>query len=350
MRSDGKVTFGARVLKTGVAVTLALYASMLLQSTPSVIAAVAAIFAMQPSIYRSWRYFREQLQTNTVGAVLALLAGKVFSNDPMIVGIICIIVIMICLKIKMEETVGITLVTVIAVMEASGQWHFALNRFLFSLIGIGSACLINVILIPPKPRIQFIAHIHGVFSTLSLLLRTAISDEIKENIFRDEKQGLESSLKSLADKYNLFEEESKKLRRAKYRQIRHVVVYKQMLNTLQKGLEVLDVIEQHFFQTVRTPELNQLFDRHIERLIHYHEHVLLKFDEKLKSETYEFSEMEEENGQFMQKFMNMYTESQEGMFRLSIVASVMYDYGYQIARLEKLVDQFLKNTEEQTAV
>src|SRR6476646_3368993 len=99
------MTFGARMFKTGIAVTVSLYISELLGFTPPVIAAVAAIFAMQPSIYRSWRYLLEQLQTNVLGATLALLAGMIFSNNPIAIGIVCILVIIICLRMGMEETI-----------------------------------------------------------------------------------------------------------------------------------------------------------------------------------------------------------------------------------------------------
>ena len=72
------MVFGARVWKTGIAVALALYISAWLEFTPPVIAAVAAIFAMQPSIYRSWRYFLDQLQTNIIGAAIRFAGGYVF--------------------------------------------------------------------------------------------------------------------------------------------------------------------------------------------------------------------------------------------------------------------------------
>jgi uncharacterized membrane protein YgaE (UPF0421/DUF939 family) len=339
------MTFGARMLKTGIAVTISLYISELLGFTPSVIAAVAAIFAMQPSIYRSWRYFLEQLQTNTLGAVIALIAGMVFSNEPIIIGLVCILVIMICLRINMEEAVGLTLVTVIAVMEASGQWHFALNRFLQMLIGISAAFLINVLFFPPKPRVQFVALIQSVFTKMSLLLRTAISDEMREAVSREEKQGLESALQSLTDKYKLYEEEFKKLKRATYSDSRSLVVYKQMLQTLHKGWEVLDTIEEHYFRTCRTPQWDAFFDSQLEQLMKYHEHILLKFEQKLKTESSEMDLLEEQNDQFLQTFMSQYTESGESMFRLSIVAAAIYDYGLQAIRLDKLVEQFHRGTD-----
>lgn len=69
------MAFGARMFKTGLAVTLALYMAMLLDFKSPVVAAIAAIFAMQPSIYRSWRYFLDQLQTSTLERFWPCLAA-----------------------------------------------------------------------------------------------------------------------------------------------------------------------------------------------------------------------------------------------------------------------------------
>jgi len=326
------------MLKTGIAVTLSIYISVWLNYTPPVIAAVAAIFAMQPSIYRSWRHFLEQLQTITLGAAIAMLAGMFLSNAPIAVGVVCILVIMLCIKLKMVESIGLTLVTVVAVMEASGQWEFALNRFLLSMIGIVSAFAINIVFLPPKPKTQFNDQIHAVFTQLSLLLRTAVSDEIKEKVFREEKQGLQDRLHGLRDKYKLLEEESKKLKRSKYRQTRQIVVYKQMLHTLEKGYEVLDAVQEHFFQAERTEEINKSYDRHLEKLIKFHEHVLLKFDDKVKPNSWDSASIEEANSRFIQQATEYYAEKHEGALRLFIVAGAMFDYGYQTARLDRLVD------------
>lgn len=330
------MTFGARMVKTGLAVTLALYAVSLFGLSSPVLAGVAAIFAMQPSIYRSWRYLIDQLQTNTLGAILAVLGGMFLSNEPIAVGLVCIVVIMICLRLKMGETIGTTLVTVIAVMEASGQWEFALTRFSLSLIGILAAFIINVTIAPPKPKVQFNALIKQTFERLSLLLRTAISDEIKETVFRHEKKELENEIILLVDKYKLMEEEQKKLKRSIFTHARQLVVYKQMLNTLRKGFDVLDSIEQHYFQAVRTPDLNQAFDLHLEKLIKYHEHILWKFDDKLKPNNHEEAWIERENDEFLRNMLDKYAETREGILRLSIVSAEIYEYGHQLERLDRL--------------
>lgn len=330
------MALGPRVLKTGIAVTLTLYLSMLLKFQTPVIAAVAAIFAMQPSIYRSWRYFLDQLQTNTLGAAIAMGAGMILPNDPLTVGITCIVVIMICLKMKMGETIGLTLVTVIAVMEASGQWGFALSRFFQTLTGIGSAFVINILFFPPKPDVQFLKQIDAVFHRLSLLLRTAISDEIKESSFRTEQHALLTDMQSLQEKFKLFEEETKKIKRAKYRRSRQIVVYKQMLNTLLKGYEVLEAIENHYFQSPRSEHVKHMFDEHLELLTKGHEHVLLKLEDKVKPDSGHMDSIEAENEKFLHDAMRSGIQSEEGERRLLIVAAACYEYGFQIVRLDRL--------------
>ncbi|MEO3946799.1 aromatic acid exporter family protein [Gorillibacterium sp. CAU 1737] len=354
------MTFGARVLKTGVAVTLALYASTFLHLSPPVIAAIAAVFAMQPSIYRSWRYFWEQIQTNTMGALLAVAALHFFQNAPIAVGLVVILVIMLCLKMKMEDTLGLTLVTVIAVMEApSGQLDFALNRFLLSCIGIVCAFLVNLLLLPPKPHKQYTEQVHKVFERLSLLLRTLISDEIKETVYQEEKKKLLGQIKGLSDKYNLFEEEHRKLRKPSYSGSRRLVVFKQMLTTLVRGADILDRVEEHYFSSDRPKGTDDRFDHHVERLIKQHEHTLLKFENKLKVDAENAPMDEEENRAFLEKMLQLSAFPSEQAadgegeksamsgvsavrLRLALVASSIFDYGYQVARLDKLVVQTMK--------
>ncbi|WP_310549998.1 FUSC family protein [Paenibacillus glufosinatiresistens] len=331
------MTFGARVLKTGLAVTLALYLSTLLKFPSPVSAGIAAIFAMQPSIYRSWRHFLEQVQSSTVGAIIALGAGVLLSNEPLIVGLVCILVIMLSMKMNRSDTIGLTLVTVISVMEASGQWQFALNRFLMLMTGIVSAFVINVAVFPPKPRKQYINQLQNVFNSLSLLLRTSISHEMKESVFRDQKNGLEKSIRSLTDKYALFEEEQKKLKRPKLSQTKQMVVYKNLLNSLQRGYEVLDAIDRHYFQSERGETTDMLFDSHLEQLIRYHEHILLKFENKIKPGVSETEPLEAANDAFLERAILNYTGPEQ--LRLSIVAGAIYDYGYQLERLDKVADQ-----------
>ena len=64
---------GARIVKTGVAIVLALFIAELLGLPNPVFAGIAAIFAIQPSIYRSYLTIIEQIQGNVIGAVIAII-------------------------------------------------------------------------------------------------------------------------------------------------------------------------------------------------------------------------------------------------------------------------------------
>jgi hypothetical protein len=143
------------------------------------------------------------------------------------------------------------------------------------------------------------------------------------------------------------EEEYKKLRGKQFSKIRDLVVYHQMLIALRKGLDVLDAIEEHYFQTDREHRPDAEFDRQMERLSKFHEHVLLKFDEKLKeTDPPEVELMEAESARFLREITGSFAERPDDELRVSIVASALFDYSYHIGRLDKLVEQYHRGTEE----
>ncbi|MFD3203724.1 aromatic acid exporter family protein, partial [Bacillus sp. LR_5] len=53
---------GARIFKTGIAITLALYLASWIGLPAPIFAGIAAIFAIQPSIYRSFLIIIDQVQ------------------------------------------------------------------------------------------------------------------------------------------------------------------------------------------------------------------------------------------------------------------------------------------------
>ena len=112
---------GPRVIKTGIAVTLALYICSIFDLDSAVFAGMAAIFTIQPSIYRTWKQVWNQVETNTLGAIIALLGLYFLGSDPFSIGLVMIIVILISLKLKMANTISLTLVTVLAIMSAPGN-------------------------------------------------------------------------------------------------------------------------------------------------------------------------------------------------------------------------------------
>lgn len=337
------MTIGARVLKTGMAVALSIFLSELFGFPSPIITAIAAIGTIQPSIYRSWQQVWDQLQTNVLGAVIALAAVRLFGISAISVGLVCILVIMISIRLKMESTITVTLVTVVAVMEANSQGiGFAIERFLMVMTGIGAAFAVNVIIIPPRPRRQFAEQVKQAYAQLSLLLRTAISNEMKEQVYREEKDKLHATLRKLEDRYKLFEEERKILARTKSKHARQLLVSMQSIKALQKGSDLLDMVEEHYFASIGAGEWAKRFDRHIEDLTKFHEYILLKQENKMKPGAFDAPQEDKLIADLAEYFI----EDPDKHRRLVFVASSMFEYAYHLRRLNKVIDHIQQRGEE----
>jgi len=132
---------GARILKTGLAVVAAYYVCGWLNLEPTLLVVVAAVLTTLPSVYLSIRFFIDQLQANTIGAVLGVAAAAALGNDPLAIGLAVIVVILINMVLKLESTISLSIVTVIAVMEEPDA---AIIRFVLIMTGVVLATVINV--------------------------------------------------------------------------------------------------------------------------------------------------------------------------------------------------------------
>ncbi|TLS49457.1 aromatic acid exporter family protein [Paenibacillus antri] len=331
------VTIGARVVKTGIAVALALYITHQLGLKGVTIAGVAAIFAIQPSVYKSWQHMLEQVQTNTLGAILALGVSLVMPVNEVVVGLTCIAVILITLALRMETTVTLTLVTTIVVLEAGGEWMYALERFSTILIGIASAFLVNAVVMPPNHRKQFLDGYREALGTMSLLLRTAVSDELKEGEAKSQRDKLNDTVRKISERYGMLEEEWRKWKRFRPQPGRHLVVQKQMVRAMTVGQLVLDAVQVHYFPQRKDDSADRAFDDALEELIRYHEYALLKYEGKMKPGEQLYDKIGELTERLLRDAIESVGGEPKGSVSLVVVASAIYEYGRQLRRLDKMV-------------
>lgn len=336
------ITLGPRVLKTGIAVALALYLTKWIGLEPPVFAAIAASFTIQPSIYRSWKQVLEQFQANLVGAIIAVASIYLFGNNPVVIGLVTMIVIIISLKLKMESSISLTVITVL-IMMSSQEFEgiiTAAHKFLIVLVGMGSAFLVNLIVYPPYFNKNFTGKMDSSFKTLSLLIRTAISNELTEKTFQTQWVQLRKDIAKLEELYKILDEEREKISKFKPLDVRELVVFKQMLACLHHGLRLLDIVEDHFFQSRPPQEESREFDDHLEELIQYHELILLKYSGKIKE--FNVDPIVQESGNFLESIMEDKAMDRNNRLRLTIIGSAIYDYAFQLKRLDDLIDQYQK--------
>jgi uncharacterized membrane protein YgaE (UPF0421/DUF939 family) len=340
------ITLGPRVLKTGVAVALAIYITRWLGLEPPVFAAIAATFTIQPSIYRSWKQVLEQFQANLLGAIIAVASIYLFGNNPIVIGLVTVVVIVISLKLKMEGSISLTLITVL-VMMSSQEFEgiiTAANKFIIVLVGMGSAFVVNLIVSPPNFNKNFNEKMDSSFKTLSLLMRTAISNELTEKTFQTQWAQLRKDIAKLEELYKILDEEREKISKVKSLDVRELVVFKQMLSCLHQGLRLLDIVEDHFFQSRPQQEDANEFDDQLEELIQYHEMILLKYSGKIKE--LQVDRIVHDSGVFLESIMDDKSIDRNDRLRLAIIGAAIYDYAFHLDRLNDLVEQYHKRKQD----
>ncbi|MBO8173393.1 MAG: aromatic acid exporter family protein [Bacillaceae bacterium] len=352
---------GARIIKSGVAVVLALYAAYIFELEPPVFAAIAAFLTVQPSLYRSWKHMLEQIQGNVIGAILAITGVLALGNSPVIIGLMVITVIVINLSLKLNNSIPLTILTVLAVMEVpEGDYlAFAINRFLLIMTGIMSSIIINVIFIPPRYDSRLLDQIKVTGDHMSLLLRRMTDQELEEKAYREEKEQLLNHLKKAEELFSLYQEERTYFKKFKFAKSRKLVVYKQMIRTLQKGVDMIRTLERHLYPS--TPIQKDIVEdlrHHLSVITSYYEKVMMKFEGKIRiNHPHEQAEeVFEGNRELLLELMQQYTPEFETSFdkdeksqekerrkpwlHLFLIIATLIEFANQLDYLDKIIENY----------
>lgn len=338
---------GARILKTGIAITLAIYAATLLQLSSPVFAGISAIFALQPTVYRSYKTLTNQFQANVIGAVLAIIFTLVFGNSPIVIGFTCIIMLSIALRFNMKDYVSIALVTIVAIMESSGDsfLYFALLRFATTFVGLISASLINLIFFPPKHEERLFQELEQQTKDMSSWIRISIHQAADYMAMKDEIDRHREALIKLRYFYLLYKEEYQtKLRKDSYTKARRLVLFRKMVAATDETFAILKLIHKFEHQLQHLPDdLQSCIKLNLENLITYHEQVLLRFAEKVKLDSNHYFTDEVQLGyeELLQHFTSFTKEDNDMEFvHLIQLFSSITTYKEKVETLDELIHSY----------
>lgn len=350
---------GARIFKTGVAIVFSLFIADLLQLPSPVFAGIAAIFAIQPSIYRSYLTVTEQIQGNLIGAVIAVVFTLVFGNDFIAVGFAAIVAITLMLKLKLEKTISLALVTVIAIMEIQGDEFlvFALLRFVTMLVGVISAFIVNLVFLPPKFEKKLFNAIHYTQDEIIRWLRIAVRHASDHQSTKQTIHQLKDRLVRVDQLYSFFKEErgyTKKTTRTKGRKL---VVYRELISTSYKSLDVLKRLHLHEHELTQLPEhFRMMVKERLDALLTYHEQLHLKFIGKLRPEHMEWNDSEAflQRQEVMDIFVKQITitqmEEEFSSYHLLHLLSSILKYEEQLEHVDTLITSYQNFHSEELTV
>ncbi|MBU8880605.1 FUSC family protein [Bacillus sp. FJAT-29790] len=339
---------GARVLKTGIAIILSLFLSELFQLPSPVFAGIAAIFALQPTIYRSFLSIIEQVQGNAIGAAIAVIFVLIFGNDLFIIGLAAIIVITINLKLKIENTIALSLVTLLVIMEASGDTfiQFALIRFSTIMLGVFSAFIVNLVFLPPKYEKKLYFQISDITEETTKWIRLTIRHASEHKLLQNDIGKMKAAVRNLDQVYAMYKEERNYLKKNTIAKSRKLVIYRQMISTVKRSLETLRRLHRFENDLQEMPaEFQHAVQQQLDCLIHYHEHAMLKFIGKVRSHV-----IFEEGDIFLngkELFNLFYSQQKEAkvedeaiLSHTMQIISAIIDYNEQVEHLDKLITSF----------
>ncbi|MEM4992837.1 aromatic acid exporter family protein [Priestia sp. SB1] len=280
------MNIGARIIKTGLSVTLALIIANLLNMQPAVISAVAAVIAIQPSIMRSWKYIKEVTVTNVVGALFATLGFYAFGTQPIFIGIIVILTIAVNLKLGLSKSVNLSVLTVIAILTSplhESTLSTAGNRFSLVAIGVISSFLINIFVLPPKHDQRFYDSIRKLNEKLSTLLRVAPEKEMSIATYKEEKNSLDKLYNKTRELFDLLNEEKRRMWvKDRHMFIKRIVIFRQAIKVVQKEIGLFEKIEKNLnnMDEISNKGIQEVKDT-LNELLQYQESIFWVYEGKI---------------------------------------------------------------------
>lgn len=340
---------GARIFKTGIAITLALYVAQLIHIPAPVFAGIAAIFAIQPTIYRSYLSVIEQIQGNIIGAVVAIVFVMSFGNHIIIIGFAAMIAIIIMLKLKLENSIRLALVTIIAIMEAPATdfLQFATLRSSAILLGILSAFVVNLIFLPPKYETKLFQNISTVTEDIIKWIRLTTRFASEDRLLMKDIGKIKERIAHINQLYSMYKEERGYFKKKEFSKGRKLVIYRQMIQVTQKSFDLLKLQQRYENILHQLPESLQIHTRErLDYLLSYQEQLLLKFLGHVRPEV-ELDTYDEgifNKGQLMDAFIKEIKtsdmEDEYQPYHLMHILSAIIEYEEQLEILEKFIRTF----------
>lgn len=339
---------GARIFKTGIAIMLSLFLAEILQLPSPVFAGIAAVFAIQPTIYRSFLSIIEQIQGNVIGAAIAISFVLLFGNHVFIIGFAAIIVISINLKLKIGNTIALSLVTLIAIMENPGDdfVQFGIIRFSTIMLGVLSSFIVNLVFLPPKYENKLYNRISNLTEEVARWIRHSTRHASEHQLLKNDIEKMKETLIKLDQLYFMYKEERSYLKKNTLVKSRKLVIYRQMILTTKRALEALKRLHRYENELTQMPlALQSAVQFQLDCLINHHEQLLLKFIGKVRTHgIFDEQELCLSKKELFDLFLTQQKEVEDShspmLFHSMQVIAAIIEYREQIEHLETLINSF----------
>jgi len=338
---------GARILKTGIAIILALFIASLLPNEAGLkaIAGVSAVVAMQPSIFRSIKTVSDQAIGNVFGALLAVAMVTVFGDNVVIMGVTVILLIAVLFRFNLAHVATLASVTALIIMgQHTGDFYVsAFYRFALVMIGVISSSIVNLVFLPPKFESKIYYNSLNICSDIFVWFKLVLNDTSEYHHIKEDRGVISGRIKKLEQTFVYYEEERPLTKKQTYAQNRKKILFKEVVRSTRHAYDVLKKMNryQNDLHNLNHELLLQI-KLEIDTLIAYHEQIFISLSKKAKYDVGQF-ENQIENPQkkelmdaFQKELIRNPYQTMYSYANVMQIISAIEEYRYTLEHLDRL--------------
>jgi uncharacterized membrane protein YgaE (UPF0421/DUF939 family) len=338
---------GARVIKTGIAVILALAIASLLPKEAGLksIAAVSAVVAMQPSVYRSIKTIADRANGNIIGAVLAVLMVTAFGNHFVIMGVTVILLIAILFRFNLAHVATLASVTALIIMgQHTGNFYVsAFFRFILVMIGVLSSSIVNLIFLPPKFESKLYYNALNISTDIFVWFKLVLNDTSEYHQIKEDRGLISKRVLKLEQIFEYYEEERPFTKKQLHAQNRKKILFKEIVLVTRQAYAVLKRMNryQHDLHSLNNELLLQI-KLDIDSLTAFHEQIFISLSKKAKYDV-DFEDTSVDNPQkkdlmdaFQKELIQNPYQTEYSYANIMQIISAIEEYRYTLRHLDRL--------------
>ncbi|MDR5658883.1 aromatic acid exporter family protein [Serpentinicella sp. ANB-PHB4] len=155
---------GLRTIKTGIAVSLAMFISTIFNINAPFYSGIAAVIAMQPTVSDSWKKGLHRVLGTFVGAIMGIILSFLLPSNFITLGLGIVILIYILNKLNWQDSISIGCVVFIGIFISTdaGIISRSTDRLLETTIGIVIALVVNYLIYPPTYDAKIVKEIDAM--------------------------------------------------------------------------------------------------------------------------------------------------------------------------------------------
>ncbi|MDO5376579.1 FUSC family protein [Staphylococcus rostri] len=344
---------GARILKTGIAIILAVAVAGLLPSDAGMVtvAGIAAVVAMQPSVYRTFKTIVDQFQGNIIGALLAVTMVTVFGNNMIIMGATVILLIALLYKMNIAHVATLATVTALIIMgQHDGSFYVsAFYRFTLVMIGVLSSFVVNLTFLPPKFETKIYYNSLHITTDIFKWFKLVLNDATEFNHVKTDLEVLRQRIVNVEQLLEYYKEERPFTKKQKYALIRKKILFKEMVLSTRDAYDVLKRMNRYQNDMLNlSDDLLLQMKLEIDELTQFHEQILISITKKAKFNVSETTEqipnpLKRDIMDAFQDEVRLHPNQQAYSYRnIMHVISALEEYRYNLEHLNRLSISYFK--------